>query len=250
MYFDQARDPTPADPELVDMATHLAAIAIERDREREALQQRASQLRLMVDELNHRVKNTLATVQSLAGQSLRNATTASDGRIMLEARLRALAKAHDVLTREHWEGASLHEVVAGAMSLYGSGPERSRVESDGPEIRLRPKAAVAISMALHELATNAVKHGALSGDGGRVTIAWQPPGEDDGRFRLEWRERDGPPVSPPGRRGFGSRLLEQGLAHDLAGEVRLIFDRPGLICIIEAPLNQVGQREWRAAAAN
>jgi signal transduction histidine kinase/CheY-like chemotaxis protein len=249
MYFDRPRDPNPADPDLVDMATHLAAIAIERDREREALQQRASQLRLMVDELNHRVKNTLATVQSLARQSLRNASAAPEGRVMFEARLRALARAHDVLMREHWEGASLSEVVAGAISLYGSGPERSRVKSGGPEIRLRPKAAVAISMALHELATNALKHGALSGENGKVTIVWEPE-VDDRRFRLEWRERDGPPVRPPSRRGFGSRLLEQGLAHDLAGKVRLIFDRPGLVCIIEAPLNEVGQREWRAAAAN
>jgi signal transduction histidine kinase/CheY-like chemotaxis protein/PAS domain-containing protein len=248
MYFDRARDPAPADAELVDMATHLAAIAIERHREREALQQRAAQLRQMVDELNHRVKNTLATVQSLASQSLRGASSAPEGRIVFEARLRALARAHDVLTREHWEGASLREVVAGAMSFYGSGRERSRVNSRGPEIRLRPKAAVAISMALHELATNAVKHGALSVERGQVVIGWQPTGEGDAHFRLEWRERDGPPVRRPTRRGFGSRLLEQGLAHDLAGEVQLIFDSSGLVCIIEAPLNEVGQREWRAAA--
>ena len=87
------------------------------------------------------------------------------------------------------------------------------------------------------------------GENGKVTIVWEPE-VDDRRFRFEWRERDGPPVRPPSRRGFGSRLLEQGLAHDLAGKVRLIFDRPGLVCIIEAPLNEVGQREWRAAAAN
>jgi two-component sensor histidine kinase len=179
---------------------------------------------------------------------LRGASSAPEGRIVFEARLRALARAHDVLTREHWEGASLREVVAGALSFYGSGPERSRVNSRGPEIRLRPKAAVAISMALHELATNAVKHGALSAERGQIVIGWQPTGEGDAHFRLEWRERDGPPVKRPTRRGFGSRLLEQGLAHDLAGQVQLIFDASGLVCIIDAPLNEVGQREWRTAA--
>jgi PAS domain S-box-containing protein len=246
IYYDRARDPAPADPEAIDIATHLAAIAIERDAEREALQQRAAQLKLMVDELNHRVKNTLATVQSLAAQSLRGAASAQDGRAALDARLLALARAHDVLTREHWGRASLGEIVAGATSAYrGAAGKPARIESRGPEIFLRPKAALAIAMALHELATNAVKYGALSNARGRVTIDWGPADGDTRRCRLEWREIDGPPVVPPTRRGFGSRLLEQGLAYDLAGEVRLSFERAGLVCTIEAPIGEIGEEGWR-----
>ena len=246
IYHDRPRDPDPSDSELIDIATHLAAIAIERDREREALQQRAAQLKVLVDELNHRVKNTLATVQSLAVQSMREAKSAEQGRTALDARLLALARAHDVLTREHWGRAPISEIVAGATSAYrGRGATPARIESAGPEIFLRPKAALAISMALHELATNAVKYGALSDADGRVAITWAPAGEDGGRFRLEWREMDGPPVTPPGRRGFGSRLLEKGLAYDLGGEVRLAFERTGLVCTIEAPIGEMGELAWR-----
>jgi two-component sensor histidine kinase len=100
-------------------------------------------------------------------------------------------------------------------------------------------------MALHELATNAVKYGALSDADGRVAITWAPAGEDGGRFRLEWREIDGPTVTPPSRRGFGSRLLEKGLAYDLGGEVRLLFERTGLVCTIEAPIGEMGELAWR-----
>ncbi|HKV14368.1 MAG TPA: PAS domain S-box protein [Reyranella sp.] len=246
IYYSRPCDPEPADPEVIDIATHLAAIAIERDREREALQERAAQLKVLVDELNHRVKNTLATVQSLAVQSMREAKSAEQGRTALDARLLALARAHDVLTREHWANAPISEIVAGATSAYrGRGVAPARVESGGPEIFLRPKAALAISMALHELATNAVKYGALSDPHGRIAITWAPAGENDSRFRLEWREMDGPPVTPPRRRGFGSRLLEKGLAYDLGGEVRLSFERTGLVCTIEAPIGELGELAWR-----
>jgi PAS domain S-box-containing protein len=181
----------------------------------------------LMNELNHRVKNTLATVQSLAMQTLRNATTLAEGRAAFEARLLALAKAHDVLTREHWEGAGLDKVVADAIAAYAGDVHESRFQIAGPEVRLQPKAALALSMALHELATNAVKYGALSNGVGSVGISWRLTPGDPQRFQLSWVESGGPPVDVPRRRGFGSRLIEQGLSQDLAGEVLLDFDRSG-----------------------
>jgi signal transduction histidine kinase len=190
---------------------------------------------LLVNELNHRVKNTLTAVQSLAMQTLRNAPNLDDGRRAFDARLIALSKAHDILVRENWEAAGLREVVAEALAVHGGVAER-RLQFDGPDIRLRPKVAVALSMALHELATNAAKYGALSNQAGHVAIAWtiaQPS------FQLRWTEAGGPPVTAPRRRGFGSRLIEQGLAHEFGGQVDLAFETSGVICTIRAVLDEV-----------
>jgi len=190
---------------------------------------------LLVNELNHRVKNTLTAVQSLAMQTLRNATNLADGRKAFDARLIALSKAHDILVRENWEAAGLREIVAEALAAHGAAAER-RLRFDGPDIRLRPKVAVALSMALHELATNAAKYGALSNVAGHVAIAWtigQP------FFQLRWTEAGGPPVAAPRRRGFGSRLIEQGLSHEFGGQVDLAFETSGVICTIRAPLDEV-----------
>jgi signal transduction histidine kinase/CheY-like chemotaxis protein len=193
---------------------------------------------LLLNELNHRVKNTLATVQSFAVQTLRSASTLADGRRAFEARLIALSKGHDVLTRENWQGAALHEVVAEALAAYVGDPHNSRVEIAGPEIRVRPKTALAISMALHELATNAVKHGALSSQTGRVRLTWTIEGAPR-MLKLRWAETGGPPVVAPRKRGFGSRLIELGLAQDLGGRVRLDFAPRGVSCAIEAPLDEI-----------
>ncbi|MDN5864440.1 MAG: PAS domain S-box protein [Gammaproteobacteria bacterium] len=204
---------------------------------------RAEALReLLIHELNHRVKNTLATVQSLAMQSLRNAESAEAGQAAFESRLLALSRAHDVLTRENWEYAGLKNIVAGAIAPYSAPYRASRFDVQGPGLRLQPRAGLALAMALHELATNAVKYGALSGDDGRVAIHWRP--EKDGEagrtlLRLRWTETGGPPVAPPGRRGFGSCLIEQGLAHDLGGTARLHFRSSGLLCEIAAPLDAI-----------
>ena len=198
---------------------------------------------LLLNELNHRVKNTLATVQSLAMQTLRNSATLAEARDSFEVRLAALAKAHDVLTREAWEGASLNRVVADAVAAYSGDIQASRFRVAGPLVRLRPNAVLALSMALHELATNALKYGALSNGTGSVEINWLLIPGDPRRFRFRWTESGGPPVGMPSRRGFGSRLIEQGLAHDLAGEVRLTFAPAGLVCTIDAPLDEIGQRE-------
>jgi signal transduction histidine kinase/CheY-like chemotaxis protein len=190
---------------------------------------------LLVNELNHRVKNTLTAVQSLAMQTLRNAQNLDDGRRAFDARLIALSKAHDILVRENWEAAGLREIVAEALAAHGGAMER-RLQFDGPDIRLRPKVAVALSMALHELATNAAKYGALSNQAGHVAIAWsiaQPS------FQLRWTEAGGPPVVAPRRRGFGSRLIEQGLSHEFGGQVDLAFETSGVICTIRARLDEV-----------
>lgn len=194
---------------------------------------------LLINELNHRVKNTLATVQSLAMQSLRHATTPAEGRDSFEARLVALSKAHNVLTQEHWEGASLNKVVADAIAAYSCDVKKSRFQVAGPIVRLQPRTVLALSMALHELATNAVKYGALSNKTGGVEINWRLTPGDQQRFQLRWAESGGPPVETPRRRGFGSRLIEQGLAQDLAGAARLTFAPEGLVCTIDAPLDEI-----------
>jgi PAS domain S-box-containing protein len=194
--------------------------------------------RLLIDEINHRVKNTLATVQSFASQSLRNARSLAEGRAAFEARLIALSKSHDVLTRQHWEGADLLDVVNGAIAPYCGRSEPSRFRLAGEKLRLRPKAVLALSLAFHELATNAVKYGALSTDAGRVSIDWNVVPQSQ-QFELRWRESGGPSVKPPVRRGFGSRLVEHGLAQDIAGHVQLTFNDRGVTCSIDAPLHEI-----------
>ncbi len=191
---------------------------------------------LLLNELNHRVKNTLATVQAVAAQSFRRPRSDGSGREMFESRLMALSRAHDVLTSESWEGASLNEIVAQAISPYRGGPP-SRFEVSGPPVRLSAKMALSISMALHELATNAVKYGALSTEKGRVRVAWQMHSQADGReLQLEWLETDGPGVKVPRHKGFGSRLIERGLAHELGGEARIEYRPAGVWCEIRARL--------------
>jgi two-component sensor histidine kinase len=192
-------------------------------------------LRLVVHELNHRVKNNLAMVQSIASQTFRNATDVRQAQERFAERLVALAQANDLLTGERWAGASLHGAVAQALEPYQRDPGRTVLR--GPDILLTPKTALAMTLAMHELSANAVKYGAWSNDRGVVTVAWQRTEEDGApRLHLEWREEGGPPVTPPERRGFGSRLIERGLAGELNGQVALWFDPAGLRCTVEAPL--------------
>jgi PAS domain S-box-containing protein len=192
--------------------------------------------RLLINELNHRVKNTLATVQSIASQTLRDASSPGDAREAIDNRLVALSRAHDVLTRENWEGAGLREIVDQAVAPYGSSGER-RFEVSGSDVRLSPRTALALAMALQELATNAVKYGALSNGTGTVGIKWRVDrNETPPHLHLEWTESGGPPVIEPKRRGFGTRLIERSLAQDLTGEVRIEFAPAGVICTVDAPL--------------
>jgi two-component sensor histidine kinase len=204
-----------------------------RDTERKRIEER---LRLMVNELNHRVKNTLATVQAIALQTLRGADPAI--RRTLEGRLLALASVYDVLTHENWEGADLDDVVNRELATHGEKLGRFRVS--GPKLRLCPRAAQAIAMGLHELATNALKHGTLSVGSGHVVIRWDVTKDVVRLLRLTWTERGGPMVAPPTRLGFGTRMIERGLAQDLCGTVRISFDEPeGVTCLVEAPLTEV-----------
>ena len=196
--------------------------------------------RLLINELNHRVKNTLATVQSIAAQTFRDVHEESRPKLKaFEERLFALARAHDVLTRENWEGAELREIIAEVLEPYRR-LAGERFEVRGPHLRLSPSMALALAMALHELATNASKYGALSVPRGRVSIRWTLTSGDSPKLALQWREHHGPSVLPPTRRGFGTRLIERSLASDLGGHVRLIYDPSGVICRVEAPLNDYG----------
>ncbi|MET3665267.1 PAS domain S-box protein [Caulobacter sp. 1776] len=211
---------------------------------------RAEELqRLLVNELNHRVKNTLATVQSVAGQTLRNAADLGDARDSLTTRLLALARGHDILTRESWDGAELADVAASVVAAHG---DAGRFTLEGPSVRLAPKAALALSMALHELMTNAAKYGALSNEDGQVRLTWKRTKTADAgeRLRMTWEEIDGPPVSTPTRQGFGTRLITGGLARELGGQVRLDYPPGGVVCEIDAELARTGQsnRFFRGAA--
>lgn len=201
-------------------------------------------LRLLVNELNHRVKNTLATVQSLAVQSFhrrgfQHHEDVVEARTAFEARLFALARGHDVLTRENWEGASLCEVANEAIAPYRStAGDARRFEIDGHNLRVPPSMALSLSMALHELCTNALKYGALSLPGGKVLLSWSiDESVPEPRLKMAWEERGGPPVTPPTRTGFGSRLIQTGLARELNGTVRLIYEPTGVVCTIDVPLS-------------
>ena len=228
-YAGQLCRPSERELQLMDLYLEVVARQIERRRHEEHRE-------LLLNELNHRVKNTLATVQSFAVQTLRNSPTAEQARETLEARLVALARAHDVLTDEHWEAANLSDVVASALSPYFDKADSSRRHIAGCEVRLKPKAALAFSMVLHELATNAVKYGALSIEAGQLHIDWEITGS--ARLVLHWKEKGGPTVERPQRRGFGSRLIEHGIAHDMAGRADWDFAPEGLTCRIEVPLDR------------
>lgn len=192
--------------------------------------------KLLVNELNHRVKNSLATVQSITSQTLRNAQGTGEARKALESRIQAMARAHDVLTRENWESAELWEVVAEAVAPF-SNVREDRLHLGGPRVRVPPRMALSLSMALQELATNAAKYGALSGEQGQISISWHVATSSvRSRLRLRWEESGGPPVAMPSRRGFGSRLIERGLAQELDGEVRIEFAPSGVVCTVDAPL--------------
>ncbi len=189
----------------------------------------ARQRELMLAELNHRVKNTLAVVQAIAHQTFKADRDLGAVSTFL-GRLRVLARAHDILSGVRWESTPLQDLARAVLAGVPSG--RGTILFDGPAFLLPPKQAVAIALALHELQTNALKYGALSVDGGTVSVAWKPV--PTGRLEILWQERGGPPVAPPSRRGFGTLMLEQGLTTELNGAAKLDFQPDGLVCRIEA----------------
>ena len=199
--------------------------ARQEDRERE---------KLLIRELNHRVKNTLASVQSIVHQTLKSAADPTAFSDALTARLGALSQSHDVLTRSDWSGASIREIVAEQLLPYERGAD-CRFGMTGPDVKLQPNRAVTLGMVLGELATNAAKYGALS-NGGTVVVRWRRRDvAGAARLRLVWLERGGPRLTTPTRRGFGTRLIERSLV-GLGGAARLRFGAGGVICRIDFPL--------------
>jgi len=191
---------------------------------------------LLVNELNHRVKNTMAIVQSLSAQTLRAERPTAEAREDFDGRLMALAGAHVLMTEAEWRSAPLRELVERTIEPFARGDGAARFSVSGPPATMPPKSAVAFALAVHELCTNAAKYGALSGEAGHVSIDWTlADAAESPRLRLTWRETGGPPVVEPSRRGFGSRLLERGLSAELKGDVRLTFPPEGLVCTIDAP---------------
>jgi PAS domain S-box-containing protein len=194
----------------------------------------------LIHELDHRVKNTLAVVQALARQSFRSLDI-GEALDAFDARVAALAGAHDIITRSSWGVISfrslLQEVIGAWCGQGGS------FELDGPDINVIPKVAVTLSIAFHELCTNAVKYGALSVPGGGVEVRWRVDEEDSPRqFHLVWREHGGPPVTPPrGSGGLGTRMLQRALSSELGGTVELRFDPAGFVCVLSAPVDAVGR---------
>ncbi|MFL6799998.1 MAG: sensor histidine kinase [Xanthobacteraceae bacterium] len=197
-----------------------------------AIEQRERERQLLINELDHRVKNTLAIVQSIVHQTLRAETSDISARQAITGRLVALAQTHDVLTRESWQGAELQDLVAQALRPYGE-----RCQTSGPPIWLPPRLAVSLALALHELATNAVKYGSLSSATGRVDVAWElRSAAERQHLILRWTETGGPAVSAPTRQGFGTRLLQRGLTSEIGGSVKLEFRPEGLVCVLEAAI--------------
>jgi len=210
------------EPLVVEINTDITA-RVDAERQRE----------LMAQELNHRVKNTLAIVQALARMTFNGADAEHVTRF--EARLRALSEAHNLLVREHWEHANLRDVVVGVASYLNV---EERLSIDGPDLRLRPTAAVSYTLAMHELCTNALKHGALSAPGGRVEVAWELEGGDESNIHLLWREVGGPKVTPPARKGFGSKLIQRAVSSELGTPVTMRFEPTGLVCEFEGPVQK------------
>lgn len=193
-----------------------------------------AQSRMFIDELNHRVKNTLSTVQSIVSQAVRSTTDPVAIREAIESRIFALSRSHDLLSREIWKGAELHDLLAAALEPFKETKGKSaRFVITGKKIRLTPKATLALGMAFHELATNAVKYGALSNEIGSVAVGWATDATPTGkRLTIRWQEKNGPLVEIPLHKGFGSKLLERGLAHELEGTVDLQYRQDGLVCTI------------------
>jgi two-component sensor histidine kinase len=192
--------------------------------------------KLIVEELHHRIKNTLATVSAIASQSLRTATDLEHGQHAIEGRLLALGRAHDLLLRAEWSSASLAHIVQGATEPYDSKGE-GRISIQGADLRIVSGAVIALAMTLNELCTNATKFGALSVPAGRVEIAWtSDPGNE--LLHLTWTEKGGPAVTAPTRRSFGTRLIET-LGKQLNGTVEMTYDPKGFVYVLDVPLSSL-----------
>ncbi|MEF2550433.1 PAS domain S-box protein [Aurantimonas sp. A2-1-M11] len=192
---------------------------------------------LLTRELQHRVKNTLAMVNALANQTLRRAANVQDGLAAFSARLIALGHAHDILTQTSWTSAPIAAIVANSLKTHYT-DDSSRILASGPDLRLTARQSLALALGLHELATNAIKYGALSNDVGRVTVVWELAHlSGQQHLTFTWRETGGPPVEKPSVRGFGSRLIEQAMAAEFGGQVTINYAPEGLVCTISADIS-------------
>lgn len=193
------------------------------------------QQQLLARELEHRMKNTMAMVGAIASQTFRTAATKEEARTIFDARLRALNQAHDVLVASSWISAPMSVVVDGALGPYRTG--EGRIHTNGPAVDLTAKQALSLSLALHELATNATKYGALSIPGGTIDVTWDwTPFDAKSTLHFAWRESGGPPVSAPSRRGFGSRLIESTLSSDFGTSVKVEYLPEGVVCSFDTRL--------------
>jgi two-component sensor histidine kinase len=197
--------------------------------------------RLLINELNHRVKNTLATVQSIASQTFKTTADPQTARQSFEARIIALSKAHNMLSDREWHDTKIGDLICQELSAYGT----EHVRYGGPAMVVNAKATVALALVIHELATNAAKHGALSGDAGRLDVSWR---EDDGEnLVIDWQERGGPPAQQPVRRGFGSRLLHTVVTGELGGELDAMYEDTGFTARLLIPPASYRPREQSVA---
>lgn len=192
---------------------------------------------VVIGELHHRVKNTLAIVSAITSQSIKSASTLEEAGKTIRDRLHALGVAQDLLIRERWTGAGCRTLIESAVEAFQS-KGLDQFEIAGENIAISSGPAVSLSMVIHELCTNAVKYGALSVPEGRVSISWIA----DDRFKLHWKESGGPAVQAPSRKSFGSRLIEQALPGQLSGEARLKFEPEGVSCEVNIPLAVMQER--------
>jgi PAS domain S-box-containing protein len=208
------------------------AVVIERKQAQEAQ-------RLLIDELNHRVKNTLATVQAMAEQTLRRSKDPAHFVESFKGRLQALSRAHDSLMRRTWKGVELESLIREQL-LVGADQDAS-ISCSGPDLQLKPREAVHLGLVLHELGTNARKHGALKVPEGRVSVTWHLMGARD-HLEIKWVETGGPVLKPPTRQGFGMLLIERGLRDSLGGEASITFAPTGVTCDMRLPLPSPGDK--------
>ena len=234
-YWAQARRPSADEVAKLEIMGRVTATALDSAQVYASLSEALERRKFLLRELDHRCKNTLAAVQSIADQTLRRATSPEHFVEAFNGRIGALGRAHELLTRGAWGNAKLSEVVGQALTPFCGAPGLT-IAVSGPSIALTPEIAVTMHLMVHELAVNATKHGALSVEGGRLDVSWSI---DHGEAALDfrWIERGGPPVKAPEVRGFGSRLIEQGVVKDLGGRSQMQFDPEGLQFQMRTPLS-------------
>ena len=237
-YWSRQREPTAEEVTLLQVIARATATALANVQAYASLHETLARRDLLARELDHRCKNTLAAVRSIADQTLRRSASPAHFVEAFNGRLGALSRAHELLTRGDWGPAGLADVVGQALTPF-CGVGGLRLAVSGPQVGLAPETAVAMHMTVHELAVNATKYGALSVEGGRLDVNWEVDRrEAPGALEFRWIERGGPKVDAPAARGFGSRLIEQGMAQELGGEAQILFDPEGVQFRLRAPLSR------------